>query len=55
MPLVTKLTMELIKMRLGNEKVIHGDSGMDALVSTIEEVSYPSSCTLPNMKMGKSQ
>ena len=55
MPLITKLTMELIKMRLGDKKVIHCDPCMDALVSTVKEVSDPPSRTLPNMKMGKSQ
>jgi len=55
MPLITKLTMELIKMRLGDEKVVDGDPSMDALVSTVDEVSYPPSRTLTNMKMCKSQ
>ena len=55
MPLITKLTMELIEMRLGDQEVVHGEPSMDTAISTVDEISESSSRTLPNMKMGKGQ
>ena len=55
MPLVTKLKMELVEMRLGDQEMIHGDAGLDAVILPVEQISDSSSRTLPNMKMSEGQ
>ena len=55
MPLITELKMKLVEMRLGDQEMIHGDAGLDAAISPVEQISDSSSRTLPNMKMGEGQ
>ena len=55
MPLIAKLKVKLVEMRLGDQKMIHSDAGLDAAISPVEEISDSSSRTLSNMKMSEGQ
>ena len=55
MPLITEIKMKLIEMRLGDQEMIHGDAGLGAAISPVEQISDSSSRTLSNMKMSEGQ
>ena len=55
MSLITELKMKLVEMRLGDQEMIHGDAGLDAAISPVEQISDSSSRTLTNMKMSEGQ
>ena len=55
MSLITELKMKLVEMRLGDQEMIHGDAGLDAAISLVEQISDSSSRTLTNMKMSEGQ